>query len=291
VLTYTFETAGFGSPLHVNLTTHGETPQYPFDSEFHCADYFEIIVFVDGNGHLELDQNKLPISPGTVVFISPFQKRRWFIDRPGVDCYFIVFKETFFSDFFTDKLFVYRMQYFYNYRNPLYMQADESLLAELLPLFSNLRNEFKALRPDSPHVLRSQLYFMLIRLNRDYALRYHLSSNTLHNNLAFKFKQQLDRNIRKETDSSYYATLLGISRVTLNKHVKNQFGITLSEMIRLRLLSEIKNELLFTSKTISEIAFELHFSEPNHLTRFFKKMTGMTPVEFRETYQSGKFSA
>ena len=31
---------------------------------------------------------------------------------------------------------------------------------------------------------------------------------------------------------------------------------------------------------VKEIAFRLHFSEPNHLMRFFKQMTGQTISEF-----------
>lgn len=33
--------------------------------------------------------------------------------------------------------------------------------------------------------------------------------------------------------------------------------------------------------TVSEIAYELGFKYPHHLTRVFKKVTGMTPVEYR----------
>jgi AraC family transcriptional activator of pobA len=37
---------------------------------------------------------------------------------------------------------------------------------------------------------------------------------------------------------------------------------------------------LHSKLTVSEIAFELNFSEPNHLMRFFKSQTGMTTTEF-----------
>jgi AraC family transcriptional activator of pobA len=79
-----------------------------------------------------------------------------------------------------------------------------------------------------------------------------------------------------------YACLLGISRVTLNKLVKEQYGITASDMIRQRLLQEVKTRLLHTDKSISEIAYDLYFSEPSHLVRFFKQATQLTPKEFRQ---------
>jgi AraC-like DNA-binding protein len=48
------------------------------------------------------------------------------------------------------------------------------------------------------------------------------------------------------------------------------------------MIMESKNLLTYTSLTVSEIAFKLHFSEPTHFIRFFKKETGLTPADFRQ---------
>ncbi len=37
--------------------------------------------------------------------------------------------------------------------------------------------------------------------------------------------------------------------------------------------------------SINEIAYSLHFSEPNNFIRFFKSKTGLSPKAFRDTYQ------
>lgn len=77
-----------------------------------------------------------------------------------------------------------------------------------------------------------------------------------------------------------YAEMLGISRISLNKAVKEQFNLTATHLLKQRLLLEIKNYLIHSKLTISEIAYELNFSEPNHLMRFFKTQTGMTTSQF-----------
>jgi AraC family transcriptional activator of pobA len=86
---------------------------------------------------------------------------------------------------------------------------------------------------------------------------------------------------------SEYATLLGISRITLNKAVQAQFGVTATHLLKQRLLFEIKNYLLHSGLTVAEIAHELNFSEPNHLMRFFKTQTGETTTMFLSAYQNG----
>lgn len=46
-------------------------------------------------------------------------------------------------------------------------------------------------------------------------------------------------------------------------------------------ISKVKEQVTETDKTISEIAFDLGFNYPHHLSRSFKKIVGITPGEFR----------
>ena len=72
-------------------------------------------------------------------------------------------------------------------------------------------------------------------------------------------------NIQLHRDINFYAQKLGVSRVTLNKYIKLQFGVTVSEMIDEYFLFEIKSLLLYSQFSIKEIADKFAFSEPNHL--------------------------
>ena len=58
-------------------------------------------------------------------------------------------------------------------------------------------------------------------------------------------------------------------------------------LLKQRLLQEVKNDLLFSGLSVKEIAFRLHFSEPNHLMRFFKQMTGQTISGFLSEMEQG----
>ena len=68
----------------------------------------------------------------------------------------------------------------------------------------------------------------------------------------------------------------------LNDHIKRATGVTAGHMIRQRVVTEAKRQLVFTNQSIHEIAYDLAFSDPSHFARFFRKQTGKTPQEFRE---------
>ncbi|MEP7092614.1 MAG: helix-turn-helix domain-containing protein, partial [Flavobacterium sp.] len=109
-------------------------------------------------------------------------------------------------------------------------------------------------------------------------------------NYAYQFKQLLEMDIRDKQRIDYYAEVLNISRITINAYVKKQFNVTATELLKQRLLFEIKNDLIHSGKTVAEIAYDLHFSEPGHMMRFFKTQTGITSGQFILDYQNGILS-
>ena len=77
------------------------------------------------------------------------------------------------------------------------------------------------------------------------------------------------------------ADQLHLSANYLGDLIKKETGKSAQEHIQLRLIDIAKEKILGTSKTVSEIAYELGFKYPQHFTRVFKKNVGYTPNEYR----------
>jgi AraC family transcriptional activator of pobA len=92
----------------------------------------------------------------------------------------------------------------------------------------------------------------------------------------------VEEQFRKERLLSFYADKLAMTPDRLNDHVKRATGVTAGHLIRQRLLTEAKRQLVFTTQPIQDIAEELSFSDPSHFARFFRKQAGTTPHEFRD---------
>jgi AraC family transcriptional activator of pobA len=98
-----------------------------------------------------------------------------------------------------------------------------------------------------------------------------------------ELRRLIEEHFRKERLISFYAEKLAMTADRLNDHVKRATGVTAGHLIRQRVLTEAKRQLVFTGQPINEIAYDLAFSDPSHFTRFFRKQTGTTPQAFRES--------
>ncbi|MBX2845937.1 MAG: AraC family transcriptional regulator [Saprospiraceae bacterium] len=280
---FRFDHNKFDHPLKMEIGLIHETPQFFLSEDIHATDFFEIMIFEEAAGYIQLDSQRVDVEPGTFLFITPMQKRSWRLANLSVKGWFLIFEKDFLAEFFSDDLFVYRLQFFYNQQVvPAFRPSDQG---DILPfdsaIFREMLDEINHYKQDSPHLLRALLYYLLIKMNRAFCRHHALESNTQLNTQAYAFKALLEQEIRRHQQVQEYASMLQLSRVSLNKISKGQFGLSASEMIKERLVQEIKKDLLFGNQNVSEIAFELGFSESNNLIRFFKKRVGISPKQYR----------
>jgi len=103
------------------------------------------------------------------------------------------------------------------------------------------------------------------------------------------YNQILLKNFQKLIEDNYlslklpkdYADLLYITPNHLNAICKDLLGMQAGEVIRNRTLLEAKRLLTNLQLNINEIAFRLNFNDNSYFTKFFKKLEGITPEEFR----------
>ncbi len=244
------------------------------------TDFFEFYFFRKAEGYMLLAGRKIILHPNMVLVISPFQLQEWHVDLDKLDYTFLIFQEEFINNFLSDKYFMYRLLYCYQHDYPTFFDMSTEEMAPLLSQLLQMKKELRNPIADSYHMIVACLYQFLLLLNRFYANRFDLPFDPPLNNYAYQYKELLEKNISEKTRVADYAEMMNISRVTLNKAVMREFGLSAVHLLKQRLLQEVKSDLLFTGLSVKEIAYRLHFSESNHLMRFFKQMTGQTINEF-----------
>ena len=79
----------------------------------------------------------------------------------------------------------------------------------------------------------------------------------------------------------YCAGKLNLSANYFGDLIKKETGKSPQEYIQLKTMAIAKEKIFDTTKSVSEIAYELGFKYPQHFTRVFKQRVGYTPNEYR----------
>lgn len=90
----------------------------------------------------------------------------------------------------------------------------------------------------------------------------------------------------KEHQLSFYARRLGISARRLSDICLKFSGKTAKTIISDKIMSEIKRQLNYTALSHKEIAYRMGFEDPAYMARLFKKNTGKTMSQYRQSKQS-----
>ncbi|OJJ15286.1 hypothetical protein BKI52_38365 [marine bacterium AO1-C] len=272
----------YDKELSIDCLKIAKNPKLILDNRPFYVTFYEIVFITKGSGTFKLDNEIMPFEPGTVLLLPPNGWRQWQDCKTKVDGYFLVFEEEFIAQFFNDALYLYRFHFFNNTHTPSFVQFDLPTFQQIIIKLEEIQQEINSLKSDSEHLLRSLLYYLLILINRKYEATFALKGSYFQDALTLRFRKLLETHIRTHHQVNDYAQMLQVSRSHLNKVLKSHFGKNCSVLIKERLLIEIKKELSFSTKTIAEISFELHFSEPANFIRFFQTATGLSPKAFRQ---------
>lgn len=66
--------------------------------------------------------------------------------------------------------------------------------------------------------------------------------------------------------------------------LKNMTGKNTRQHIQLKIIKIAKTRLSTTTRSVSEIAYELGFEQSQSFNKLFKRLTAQTPIEFRNSF-------
>lgn len=98
-----------------------------------------------------------------------------------------------------------------------------------------------------------------------------------------RFIMLVNANCHKERLLAFYADKLYISERYLGTLVKKASGITAKEWIDRAVITAAKVMLRHSDKQVAQISDELRFPNNSFFCKYFKRLTGVTPMKYRET--------
>ena len=133
-------------------------------------------------------------------------------------------------------------------------------------------------------MLQMMLKRILILCTRIYKtqINYEVLNNTSLD-LVREFNYLVEQHFREKHSVVDYANLLNKAPKTLSNLFKKIGNKTPLQFIQSRLLLEAHRLLRHSDKSISEIGYELGFSDIQSFSRFFKKREGTSPIDYRQS--------
>ncbi|MEP6860837.1 MAG: AraC family transcriptional regulator [Deltaproteobacteria bacterium] len=276
----TFHRTKYGRELLVDIAWIHDIPTFIFD-EPHALDFYDIVLVTRGRGTFFLDGEPLDVRAGRIFFTTPGQVRHWRVTRLDGVCLF--FPALFLQDFFRDDQFVARLPYFHH------PAGDESAVsiapktaASLRDMMLAMRDELPPVKADSTHLLRAQLYEILIRLARIHAAAHRTSSAAVPHPVVQRYVELVEAHYRRLHRTADYAQKLSISAGHLTSLCNAHLGRSAKRVVQERIAVEARRLLLYSDRTAEAIGHHLGFPDPSYFGRFFRQMSGRSPQAFRQ---------
>ncbi len=244
---------------------------------------FQILLIERGGGEMTFDLAKLPFAAPAAILV-PAAIAHGFRFEPNVtDGWVVSFTEDA-AGALTDRAGEALQRLHRLAAHPIVAIGDEGERARLSALCKELSEEHGLAREGYRLAMRGLLVLIAVGVARLAASRARSGSVTLYPSDASvaQLRALVDEFFRKERLLGFYAEKLGMTVDRLNDHVKRATGVTAGHLIRQRVLTEAKRQLVFTTQPIHDIAEELAFADASHFARFFRKQTGTAPHEFRD---------
>ena len=244
--------------------------------------YYRIALMRSGSAHFSIGLENFYPARNSIIFGFPGQI--FSLQDPTVDffIYYMLFSEDFIST--AGLLKNHTKQFpFLSYSGVPCFSLNEEEGKEIEHFILKMNEELKAGKVNAGQVIRLYIQLILVNAGRHYTQQFISGNSTGDSNslLFSRFVKLVSEHFHTVKKVADYAVMLHISADHLNRTIKAHSDKTASELIDEMIIREAKAQLLHSALSISEIAYELGFTDPSHFNRFFKKLAGCTPLVYR----------
>ena len=257
----------YGDPRIFMLVIGQSQPPFVIDD-------YRLGIFVSGEIHVNINLVERRITPGTIVFLGP---------------------GTIISPIsFSGKIEVYGLGLFDDFPLPqmpsafngqvrdFQIKVSESDIATARHIIDTIWHAVH--QPDYNRQTVSSLVAAMMHLY-DGIYRQHIdllkASQSRKQTIFDRFISLVNQHATREHQIRFYADKMCLTERYLSTIIRQTSSVTAKDWIDRALITRIKIELRHTDKPAAQIADEMHFANPSFFSKYFRRLTGMTPGEYK----------
>ena len=266
----------FALGIHVQM---GELLQ-----ELERLENFSLLFVNQGSARIELDFQTYDIHANYYIALAAEQFFQWLETSPDFTVSYLTFTRDILLEIITPfppSFFAFIKQYAVSLPMP---KDEEKRIYRLLQIVQDLytEKEHTFRLPMLKNCLQNFLMDIYDKTKAQFLHR-DAQNTTRQEELLEKFIALVFQHSSSHRDVQFYADQLCITTRYLSSIIQKLTGHTPKEIIDDRCIQEIKMRLRTTNESMQEIAFQLNFPDQSFFSRYFKKHTGITPAEYRQS--------
>jgi len=248
----------------------------------HRHDFYEVLFLNKGSGFHVIDGNKYEIKPPCVFFMSPGQAHKIEFSN-DIEGYIFIFTSEFYLINQSNQNRLIEFPFFFTIRqdNPPLLLENSNDVQFLENLFRKGIDEIQERKQFSIDLLRSLLDLILTYCASIYNSEEQPLNKGKGHIVVKKFFQLVEENYLDNLAVAEYADKMALTPSHLTQTVNQLTGKTSSQIIKSKQVLEIKRLLVHTNLNVSEIANRMNFPDQSYFTKFFKRETGISPLQYR----------
>ena len=217
----------------------------------------------------------ITLSPGSIIQINKIEGK--------LKLYFMVFSSKFIEGISKTKSII---DLIYITKNHPILSLPKEFACIYEEFFTlTMKIYYKEHSPYNPEILKCMLLSILYRLSDMYHERPIRSETALSRSeeICKTFSHLVIQHYTTERNILYYAKQMNITPTHLSNTVKHVTGKTVMDIISEVVIVDAKAQLKSTNIPIHEISDSLNFPNVSFFGKYFKRLTGMSPQQYRNS--------
>lgn len=253
--------------------------------------FFEIVRVLDGEGIRYVNKNRFPYHKGSIFLFTPLDCRGFEIESPTRFCSFR-FSEVFLGqcknaqDRERIRQWLKQLEHIFFHHNRFQellvkQPGDCDMVAALM---QNMVQEYE--QKQSYHEENLQHFVTLIlnilaRNVADSAGMTDIGPEPLINKMLLHIRQHINQPDKLRVE--HLAAQFNLSANYVGEYFRKFTGNSLQYYITQYKIKLVEQRLVYSTLTVSQIAGELGFTDESHLSRQFRKYSGVSPAAYRKS--------
>jgi len=244
--------------------------------------WFTILISTKVNGEMNIDDYKLSLNKPNAIFITPGQHLH-FPSNTIFEGFAISFNKEFYCIEYHDSDVSCNGLLFVNNFTSVHFVLEEQQLSIYTNTAKEMIAELENQGTLQDEMLKNLLKNLLIRSNRLFRAQMSIGEiDDINIDFARKFSDLVEKHFKQIKQVENYAEMIGIAPASLTKKLQKHGVESPSKIIKNRVITEAKRLLMYTDKSVKEIASIIGYDDQFYFSRLFAKETGISPSEYKK---------